>query len=358
MYKGFCFNLSYMLRAQILCCLLFLGIFVHLEFSWGVRFQNQTDWGSERMVAYPAQVKPLAERGPELLDLVKHSYLGSVFPYLHLTDLIQSNNHPFERYLYEVVDAMLSHPGAKFSDRVALRNLFYYNEKVEWDATVFHQSKGRDFYRVLPLSDSGFRVLLDPELKKVPALLQLIKIKAILDMINWDLMLKGRGANRGDYRNLYPVVDLINRVSATLLVHDILKHMGSEILRADLNRASISESHRSLWIQSFFGRQGYIQDQFTMWFLLVGDVPKSQLVDWVETITYLRNENSKNLKDWKQSRLQFHQEVHDTILQTVDRSLAFEYATKARRVGDKVVLAALRSKVVRVSPLQCSKVFF
>jgi len=332
----------------------FLNIILCMSFSsaYAVRFHTE-DWGDGPKTQYPSQVKDIGHREAEVFALAEKFQLGARFPYLHLINLIKKDKHPFERFINEVVDGILAqtHPDLQ----VSLRRFYYYGERIEFNSESIKKVNGVMFFQAIPQQGGQFIVTFDPEVQKVPLIFKLYKMKAILELSHWGSAIGERFD--GDYRNKFPVVDFLSKVSGAILVQDILSKFGYRAIQAEILMSDIPDRYKDSFRQDFLN-ESYVRAQISNWIFLFEGLGKDKMSDWINRIILMRDQKSASIKSLEVLQRPLVEKIQKDLLARKAERSSFLLAQQARQAGDSLSFSLIgQMMTISGGGPQCSVMF-
>jgi len=341
-----------MLLLKFFTLLLPIGVFVFTSQQALAVWFGTEDWGDGPKTQYPSQVKEIGQRESELLNLATRVQLGAHFRYLELTQMVKQDKSPIDRYIHEVVDTILAqtHPNLQ----IPLRRFFYHEEGSEFPADFFKHSNGNYYFRVIPQAGGQFTVSFDPEVKKTQLIYKLYRLMAVLELSHWSQAIGFKF--EGDYRNQFPVVDLLNKIASALLVQELLSKMGTHQILAEINSSDISSGFKDLLRRDFL-TPNYLQNQYMNWIMMYDGVNADKLVEWVHKIFEIRNKKSAAITSPQGLKGPLYQRIEHDLVNRAQDVNPFLLAHQARKVGDTVSLKYLSHLTVVTGQTKCAVTF-
>lgn len=302
---------------------------------------------------YPSTIKPITHRETEILQWAEKLHFNATFPYLHLTDLIIHSPNPIERYINESVDIILSQTSASL--QIPLRRFFYYNEQAQFDPDFMKTSQGLYFFKAQPLANGHFLVVIDAEITKLPILLKLFKMMAIIELRGWSLAL-GETFN-GDIKNLFPVIDLLNKINVALQIKNLLGIMNYSYLVQELNHSQIPTNYKTLLFWNLLTKN-YLNAQVTVWHTIYPELQFTQINKWINNITIINERRAETIKSLETFLTPLYLKIQEDVALKSQTQSPFIIAQQAKKAGDTLSKRVAAKRVLQLTTSnQCSDLF-
>lgn len=319
---------------------------------WAVRFQTE-NYGDGPKVQYPAQ-KGLDARESEIFDFAKRSHLAAVFAYAHLTSDVTSAKNPASAFIDLSVDLILANSPKQI--QAPLRRMYYYNENLKYSDVLSRDSLGQSYHKVLPLGPDRFEVFIESELTKTETLLKLYKLMAVIELSHWAIAFEK--ISPSETRLIYPVVDIVSKISSALYVIDLANKMGLDFIIQELQSSNMRPYIKSALERDFI-RPDYMRFHAVEWSFQYEGTSIELLSRLTNELHALRLRKSQDIKGLSAPTQALQEQVRLDLIERTHNHDLFTLAREAKSQGDRMTLGLLSQLTTapRVTAPACGRIY-